>query len=78
MRIIGFILILSTGIANLTLERRLPPVRVKGGLANLGAFKSAPYTIYCISGFTTFLGLYTGKFYSASLYEFTGYKLPKF
>ncbi|PBK78886.1 MFS general substrate transporter [Armillaria solidipes] len=59
MRIIGFILVLSTGIANLTLERRLPPVRVKGGLANLGAFKSAPYTIYCISGFTTFLGLYT-------------------
>ncbi|KAK0463488.1 major facilitator superfamily domain-containing protein [Desarmillaria tabescens] len=59
MRIIGFILILSTGIANLTLERRLPPVRVKGGLANLDAFKSVPYTIYCISGFTTFLGLYT-------------------
>ncbi|KAF9001719.1 MFS general substrate transporter [Cyathus striatus] len=59
MRIIGFIFILTVGISNLTLKRRLPPKNVSGGLFNLQAFKFAPYTIYCISGFVNFLGLYT-------------------
>ncbi|KAF7983121.1 hypothetical protein HWV62_24079 [Athelia sp. TMB] len=42
-----------------TLERRLPSKRVAGGLLNLSAFKNKAYTVYCISGFVTFLGLYT-------------------
>ncbi|KXN87189.1 Riboflavin transporter MCH5 [Leucoagaricus sp. SymC.cos] len=59
MRIIGFILLVFTGICNLTLKRRLPPVNVKGGLLNLAAFKDPPFTIYCLSSFLTFLGIYT-------------------
>lgn len=62
MRIFGFILMLTLGLANLTLKRRLPPINVTGGHFNLRAFKSAPYTFYCISSFFTFLGLYTGAF----------------
>ncbi|KAF7336270.1 MFS domain-containing protein [Mycena venus] len=59
MRICGFILIFTLGFANLTLARRLPPKDVKGGLLNLRAFRSPQFTIYCISGFIAFLGLYT-------------------
>ncbi|KAJ7931716.1 major facilitator superfamily domain-containing protein [Mycena leptocephala] len=59
MRICAFILIFTLGFANLTLARRLPPKNVKGGLFNLQAFRSAPFTIYCLSGFVSFLGLYT-------------------
>ncbi|KAI0263412.1 MFS general substrate transporter, partial [Gloeopeniophorella convolvens] len=59
MRIIGFILIFTLGIANLTLKRRLPPVHVSGGLLNLKQFKSPAYSIYTAAGFIGFLGLYT-------------------
>ncbi|KAF4603456.1 hypothetical protein EYR38_003869 [Pleurotus pulmonarius] len=59
MRIIGFILVVSLSFANLTIQRRLPPTNVSGGLFNLNAFKYAPFTIYCLSGFTIYLGLYT-------------------
>lgn len=41
------------------MKTRLPPVNVKGGLLNLAAFKSAPYTLYCLSSFANFLGFYT-------------------
>jgi MCP family monocarboxylic acid transporter-like MFS transporter 10 len=44
-----------------TLRARLPPREVSGGLFNLRAFESMPFTIYCVSAFVTFLGLYTGK-----------------
>jgi len=59
MRVFGFMLILILGVANLTLDRRLPPANVKGGLFNWAAFKNPAYVVYCISGTTTFLGLYT-------------------
>ncbi|KAG6911387.1 hypothetical protein DXG01_016484 [Tephrocybe rancida] len=59
MRIIGFILLLTLGCANLTLKRRLPPVNVAGGLLNLQAFKSAAFSVYCASAFFSFLGIYT-------------------
>ncbi|KAJ6565981.1 MFS general substrate transporter [Mycena sp. CBHHK59/15] len=59
MRICAFILIFTLGFANLTLARRLPPKNVTGGLFNLHAFKSPAFTIYCLSGFVAFLGLYT-------------------
>ncbi len=51
-----FHLMFTLGIANLTLKRRLPPVNVSGGILNLKAFKSAPYTIWCIANFIAFLG----------------------
>ncbi|KAF7362320.1 MFS domain-containing protein [Mycena venus] len=59
LRTIGFILLCSLSCANLAVRRRLPPKHVAGGLLNLAAFKSPTYTIYCISGIASFLGLYT-------------------
>ncbi|KAK7025062.1 MFS domain-containing protein [Favolaschia claudopus] len=59
MRICGFILLFTLGFANLTIVRRLPAKNVKGGLFNPQAFRSAPFTVYCLSGFVSFLGLYT-------------------
>jgi len=41
------------------MRRRLPARHIEGGLLNLSAFKSAPYTLYCISTVFTFLGIYT-------------------
>lgn len=61
MRIIGFVLILTIGIPNVVLQRRLPPKKVSGGLFNLRAFKSIPYTLYTLSCIVAFLGLYTGR-----------------
>lgn len=60
MRIIGFILIVTCTISNVFVRRRLPPRHTKGGLLNLTAFKQASFTIYVISSFVGFLGLYTG------------------
>lgn len=75
MRIIGFILLFVLTMANLLLRRRLPPTNAPGGLLNLRAFKSAAFTMYCISAFVVFLGLYTLLTYvnvSASLLPNTG------
>ncbi|KII88279.1 hypothetical protein PLICRDRAFT_41438 [Plicaturopsis crispa FD-325 SS-3] len=63
MRYIGFLLIATLGAANLALKRRLPPVRAEGGFFNVAVFKSAPFTVYCLSTFCTFLGLYTTLIY---------------
>ncbi|KAF8147570.1 MFS general substrate transporter [Crassisporium funariophilum] len=59
MRIFGFILFTTLGVSNIMLKRRLPPRRVAGGLFNFGAFRSAPYSVYCASAFVNFLGVYT-------------------
>ncbi|KAJ7104537.1 major facilitator superfamily domain-containing protein [Mycena crocata] len=59
LRIIGFILMLSLGMANLVVRRRLPPKYVAGGLFNPAAFKNLAYTVYCLAGIVSFLGLYT-------------------
>ncbi|KZP29024.1 MFS general substrate transporter [Athelia psychrophila] len=59
MRIIGLILIVTLGAANLTLKHRLPPSNSAGGLLNLAAFKNLGYTVWCASGFVAFMGLYT-------------------
>ncbi|KDQ61310.1 hypothetical protein JAAARDRAFT_32317 [Jaapia argillacea MUCL 33604] len=59
IRVIGFILFFTIGIANMCLRRRLPPVNISGGLFNWKAFKSAPFTIYVFTCFVAFLGLYT-------------------
>ena len=44
-----------------TIDRWLPPVNVQGGMFNWTALKNPAYTMYCVSGTTTFLGLYTGR-----------------
>lgn len=59
MRIIGFILLATLAITNLTLVRRLPPKDVSGPFFNLEAFRNPAYSVYCAAGFVTFLGLYT-------------------
>ncbi|KZV66537.1 MFS general substrate transporter [Peniophora sp. CONT] len=59
MRILGFVLILTLGTANMTLRRRLPPVKAHGGLFNFAQFKNLAFTFYTIAGFVCFLGLYT-------------------
>ncbi|KAI6124768.1 MFS general substrate transporter [Pisolithus croceorrhizus] len=59
VRMFGFMMLVSLGITNLTIDRRLPPVNVKGGFLNLPAFRNPAYTIYCLSGIACCLGLYT-------------------
>ena len=59
MRIIGFILLATLTVTNLTLSRRLPPKDASGPFINLQAFTNPAYTFYCAAGFVTFLGLYT-------------------
>ncbi|KZV66522.1 MFS general substrate transporter [Peniophora sp. CONT] len=63
MRILGFILLLTLGTANLTLRRRLPPIKAHGGLFNFAQFKNPAFTFYTIAGFVIFLGLYTMMVY---------------
>ncbi|KZV62163.1 MFS general substrate transporter [Peniophora sp. CONT] len=63
MRILGFILTFTLGTANLTLKRRLPPVKVHGGLFNFAQFKNVAFTLYTIGGLAIFLGLYTPMIY---------------
>ncbi|KAI6097980.1 MFS general substrate transporter [Pisolithus croceorrhizus] len=59
VRVFGFMMLVALGIANLGIDRRLPSVNIEGGLVNLSAFRYPAYTIYCISGITCYLGLYT-------------------
>lgn len=64
MRIIGFILIVTLTVPNLTLSRRLPAKTSLSGFSgvfNLGLFKSPPFTVYAIMAFINYLGLFTGK-----------------
>ncbi|KAG8984519.1 hypothetical protein FRB95_005829 [Tulasnella sp. JGI-2019a] len=59
LRILAFILLGHLALANMLVRRRLPPVYVAGGLFNLRAFKSAPYSLYVAASMVAFLGLYT-------------------
>lgn len=59
VRVFGFILLVALGIANIAIDRRLPPVNALGGLFNWTAFRNPVYTVYCIAGIFCFLGLYT-------------------
>ncbi|KAI6040592.1 MFS general substrate transporter [Pisolithus marmoratus] len=63
VRVFGFMTLVTLGITNLAIDRRLPPVNVKGGMFNLSAFRNPAYTLYCISGITCFLGIYTALTY---------------
>lgn len=42
-----------------TIERRLPPKRHTGPFIDLSAFKSIPFSLYGLSSFVAFLGIYT-------------------
>ncbi|KIJ59680.1 hypothetical protein HYDPIDRAFT_43826 [Hydnomerulius pinastri MD-312] len=72
MRVFGLVLAATLGVANLAVDRRLPPVKVTGGLFNWAAFRNPVYTTYCISGLFTFLGLYTALTYMSVSAESVG------
>lgn len=59
MRVFGFMLLATLGMANILLKRRLPPINVHGGLFNLKSFRNKAYSIFCVAGILGFLGLYT-------------------
>ncbi|EPQ57826.1 MFS general substrate transporter [Gloeophyllum trabeum ATCC 11539] len=59
IRVIGFILMVTVSVGNVTLRRRLPPIHVSGGLFNWKAFKKPAFSIYVFTCFIAFLGLYT-------------------
>lgn len=58
------------------MSSRLPPRNAPGGLFNPKAFKNPAYTIYCLSSFFIYLGLYTGVFHESRLCTvLTGFSL---
>jgi MFS family permease len=65
VRVIGFLMLFSNVIAITFLRTRLPP-RKSGPLVEWGAFKEAPYTLYCVAMFFNFWGLYFVFFYIGS------------
>ncbi|KAJ6468124.1 MFS general substrate transporter [Mycena vitilis] len=58
-RVLALMLLVTTGILNLCLKRRLPPVKTTGGILNLKAFKYKPFALYTLAVFVCFFGLYT-------------------
>ncbi|KAJ7851206.1 MFS general substrate transporter, partial [Mycena leptocephala] len=59
LRIMGFILIFTFGLANLCLVRRLPPQNAEGGLFGLHVFRNAAFTVFSVSWFLIALGSFT-------------------
>ncbi|KAJ7881820.1 major facilitator superfamily domain-containing protein [Mycena olivaceomarginata] len=58
-RVLALLLLFTTGILNVCLKRRLPPVKTTGGIFNWKAFQSRPFTLYTLAVFVCFFGLYT-------------------
>ncbi|KAJ7493780.1 MFS general substrate transporter [Mycena latifolia] len=58
-RIVGFVLIVAFGTANLCLNRRLPPRKARGGLFGFHAFRNPAFAVYCLSNLISPLGLFT-------------------
>lgn len=65
IRIIGFIM-LAFNIITISFYRTRVPPRKSGQLVDWASFKEAPYTLYCISMFFCFWGLYFAFFYIGS------------
>ncbi|OSD05114.1 MFS general substrate transporter [Trametes coccinea BRFM310] len=63
LRITGFILAGFLLMLNLTISRRLPPKKDLGPFLNLSMFKSPAYTVYTLSLFVGFLGIYSALTY---------------
>jgi len=43
------------------MNTRLPPINVKGGLFNFAVFRNVPYTLYTLSIFISYFGVYTSE-----------------
>ncbi|KAF7293250.1 MFS general substrate transporter [Mycena chlorophos] len=65
MRVLALLLLFTTGIMNLCLKRRLPPVKTSGGIFNWRAFKFPPFLLYNLSVLVCFFGLYTRNVFSS-------------
>ncbi|KAL9715553.1 hypothetical protein Ac2012v2_002213 [Leucoagaricus gongylophorus] len=63
MRILGFIFLFVVSVCNVTMNTRLPPINVKGGLFNFAVFRNVPYTLYTLSIFISYFGVYTIMIY---------------
>ncbi|OBZ76349.1 Riboflavin transporter MCH5 [Grifola frondosa] len=59
MRFTALILLGFLIVCNLTIARRLPPRPTSGPFIDLREFKSPAFSLYTLSAFTAFLGLYT-------------------
>ncbi|KAJ7114532.1 major facilitator superfamily domain-containing protein [Mycena crocata] len=67
MRTLGFILILTFGVANICVARRLPPVKAAGGMFGLRVFRNPAFAAYSLSCLITPLGAFTvGTYISTS------------
>lgn len=58
-RALALLLLFTTGLLNLCLKRRLPPVKTTGGIFNWKAFRYRPFALYTLGVFVCFFGLYT-------------------
>ncbi|KAJ7624332.1 MFS general substrate transporter [Mycena polygramma] len=52
-RVLALMLLVTTGILNLCLKRRLPPVKTTGGILNWKAFKYKPFALYTLAVFVS-------------------------
>ncbi|KDQ12040.1 hypothetical protein BOTBODRAFT_57105 [Botryobasidium botryosum FD-172 SS1] len=63
MRIMGFIILGTTTVANILLRSRLPAKKERGKIFDLKAFKNATYALYVLAIFVSFLGINTLAMY---------------
>ncbi|KAM5538087.1 hypothetical protein V8D89_008284 [Ganoderma adspersum] len=59
MRVLGFIEVALLAVQLATVERRLPPKVHSGHFLDFSVFKNASFTLYTLSSFLAFLGIYT-------------------
>ncbi|KAJ7454141.1 major facilitator superfamily domain-containing protein [Mycena latifolia] len=59
-RIMGFVLIVTLGIANLCLRRRLPPRKAPGGLFGFQVFRNTAFIVFFLASLTIPLGSFIG------------------
>ncbi|KAJ6524339.1 MFS general substrate transporter [Mycena capillaripes] len=60
LRIIGFMLTFTLGVANMCVARRLPPIKPAGRIFNWSVFRNSAFLIYCAAQFVVSLGSYIG------------------
>ncbi|KAJ3563679.1 hypothetical protein NP233_g8785 [Leucocoprinus birnbaumii] len=59
MRILGFTVLLGMALSNLTVKRRLPPIKTEGKLLDFSVFKDLAFTVFTLAAIFINLGLYT-------------------
>ncbi|KAL0565984.1 hypothetical protein V5O48_016037, partial [Marasmius crinis-equi] len=72
MRVLGLIGFVGLMIANLTIRRRLPPVKRESPFLSLRPLKSPAFALYCLALLFQIIGFYTFTTYVASTAVTTG------